>query len=187
MEGHSLPHPEQPDWVRLNVQEWVAPHLKEAYGEALGPRDRRPRDAAAGRPARQPPQGHGRAGARRAGARGHRDRADALRAATACACKQAAVGRDGRGLPERPGRDPGRGLAARGRAGRCPARHADRRLLRRRRRQDAGDGGRHEQQGPRRGDGRARDRGSTARPSGCAAPARTMSSAARSTPTAANG
>src|SRR6185437_16004240 len=22
MEGHSLSHPEQPDWVRLNVQEW---------------------------------------------------------------------------------------------------------------------------------------------------------------------
>ena len=36
MEGHSLPHPEQPDWVRLNVQEWIAPHLKEAYGEAWG-------------------------------------------------------------------------------------------------------------------------------------------------------
>ena len=36
MEGHSLPHPEQPDWVRLNVQEWVAPHLQEAYGEAWG-------------------------------------------------------------------------------------------------------------------------------------------------------
>src|SRR6266446_8670855 len=36
MEGHSLPHPEQPDWVRLNVQEWVAPHLEEAYGEAWG-------------------------------------------------------------------------------------------------------------------------------------------------------
>jgi 16S rRNA (cytosine967-C5)-methyltransferase len=36
MEGHSLPHPEQPDWVRLNVQEWVAPHLKEAYGDAWG-------------------------------------------------------------------------------------------------------------------------------------------------------
>jgi 16S rRNA (cytosine967-C5)-methyltransferase len=36
MEGHSLPHPEQPDWVRLNVQEWVAPHLIEAYGQAWG-------------------------------------------------------------------------------------------------------------------------------------------------------
>jgi 16S rRNA (cytosine967-C5)-methyltransferase len=36
MEGHSLPHPEQPDWVRLNVQEWVAPHLIEAYGEGWG-------------------------------------------------------------------------------------------------------------------------------------------------------
>lgn len=36
MEGHSLPHPEQPDWVRLNVQEWVAPHFKEAYGDAWG-------------------------------------------------------------------------------------------------------------------------------------------------------
>ncbi|MBV8393427.1 MAG: rRNA cytosine-C5-methylase, partial [Alphaproteobacteria bacterium] len=36
MEGHSLPHPEQPDWVRLNVQEWVAPHLQQAYGEAWG-------------------------------------------------------------------------------------------------------------------------------------------------------
>jgi 16S rRNA (cytosine967-C5)-methyltransferase len=36
MEGHSLSHPEQPDWVRLNVQEWLAPHLKEAYGEAWG-------------------------------------------------------------------------------------------------------------------------------------------------------
>lgn len=36
MGGHSLPHPEQPDWVRLNVQEWVAPHLREAYGEAWG-------------------------------------------------------------------------------------------------------------------------------------------------------
>ncbi len=36
MEGHSLSHPEQPDWVRLNVQEWVAPHLQEAYGAAWG-------------------------------------------------------------------------------------------------------------------------------------------------------
>lgn len=36
MEGHSLPHPEQPDWVRLNVQEWVAPHLIEAYGDGWG-------------------------------------------------------------------------------------------------------------------------------------------------------
>ncbi|KAF0097002.1 MAG: 16S rRNA (cytosine967-C5)-methyltransferase [Rhodospirillaceae bacterium] len=36
MEGHSLPHPEQPDWVRLNIQEWVAPHFKEAYGEGWG-------------------------------------------------------------------------------------------------------------------------------------------------------
>ena len=36
MEGHSLPHPDQPDWVRLNVQEWVAPHLIEAYGESWG-------------------------------------------------------------------------------------------------------------------------------------------------------
>jgi len=36
LEGHSLPHPDQPDWVRLNVQEWVAPHLIEAYGEAWG-------------------------------------------------------------------------------------------------------------------------------------------------------
>ncbi|WP_421999392.1 methyltransferase domain-containing protein [Reyranella sp.] len=36
LEGHSLPHPDQPDWVRLNVQEWVAPHLREAYGEAWG-------------------------------------------------------------------------------------------------------------------------------------------------------
>ena len=36
MEGHSLPHPEQPDWVRLNIQEWVAPHFQEAYGESWG-------------------------------------------------------------------------------------------------------------------------------------------------------
>ena len=36
MEGHSLPHPEQPDWVRLNVQQWIAPHLEEAYGAAWG-------------------------------------------------------------------------------------------------------------------------------------------------------
>jgi 16S rRNA (cytosine967-C5)-methyltransferase len=36
MEGHSLPHPDQPDWVRLNVQEWVAPHLQEAYGPSWG-------------------------------------------------------------------------------------------------------------------------------------------------------
>jgi 16S rRNA (cytosine967-C5)-methyltransferase len=36
MEGHSLSHPEQPDWVRLNVQEWLVPHLQEAYGEAWG-------------------------------------------------------------------------------------------------------------------------------------------------------
>ncbi|UYN97268.1 MAG: RsmB/NOP family class I SAM-dependent RNA methyltransferase [Enhydrobacter sp.] len=36
LDGHSLPHPEQPDWVRLNVQAWIAPHLKEAYGEAWG-------------------------------------------------------------------------------------------------------------------------------------------------------
>ncbi len=36
MEGHSLPHPEQPDWVRLNVQEWVVPHLQEAYGSGWG-------------------------------------------------------------------------------------------------------------------------------------------------------
>jgi 16S rRNA (cytosine967-C5)-methyltransferase len=36
MEDHSLSHPAQPDWVRLNVQEWVMPHLREAYGEACG-------------------------------------------------------------------------------------------------------------------------------------------------------
>jgi 16S rRNA (cytosine967-C5)-methyltransferase len=36
MEGHSLSHPGQPDWVRLNVQEWVTPYLREAYGEAWG-------------------------------------------------------------------------------------------------------------------------------------------------------
>lgn len=36
MEGHSLPHPEQPDWVRLNVREWVALHFREAYGDAWG-------------------------------------------------------------------------------------------------------------------------------------------------------
>jgi 16S rRNA (cytosine967-C5)-methyltransferase len=36
MEGHSLSHPEQPDWVRLNVPEWIAPHLNEAYGAAWG-------------------------------------------------------------------------------------------------------------------------------------------------------
>ena len=36
MDGHSLPHPEQPDWVRLNIQEWVAPHFQEAYGDAWG-------------------------------------------------------------------------------------------------------------------------------------------------------
>ncbi len=36
MDGHSLPHPDQPDWVRLNIQEWVAPHFKEAYGDAWG-------------------------------------------------------------------------------------------------------------------------------------------------------
>jgi 16S rRNA (cytosine967-C5)-methyltransferase len=32
LEGHSLDHPKQPDWVRLNVQEWLVPHLVEAYG-----------------------------------------------------------------------------------------------------------------------------------------------------------
>src|SRR5262245_26663670 len=36
LEGHSLDHPEQPDWVRLNVQEWLVPHLEEAYGAAWG-------------------------------------------------------------------------------------------------------------------------------------------------------
>ena len=36
LDGHSLPHPEQPDWVRLNVQEWVMPHLQQAYGAAWG-------------------------------------------------------------------------------------------------------------------------------------------------------
>src|SRR5262245_14044603 len=36
MEGHSLSHPEQPDWVRLNIQEWLVSHLKEAYGAAWG-------------------------------------------------------------------------------------------------------------------------------------------------------
>ena len=36
LDGHSLPHPEQPDYVRLNVQEWVKPHLQEAYGTAWG-------------------------------------------------------------------------------------------------------------------------------------------------------
>ena len=36
LDGHTLAHPEQPDWVRLNVQEWVAPHFREAYGEAWG-------------------------------------------------------------------------------------------------------------------------------------------------------
>lgn len=36
LDGHSLPHPDQPDHVRLNVQEWVEPHLREAYGESWG-------------------------------------------------------------------------------------------------------------------------------------------------------
>ncbi|WP_231714752.1 RsmB/NOP family class I SAM-dependent RNA methyltransferase [Enhydrobacter aerosaccus] len=36
LDGHSLSHPQQPDWVRLNVQEWVVPHLREAYGESWG-------------------------------------------------------------------------------------------------------------------------------------------------------
>ena len=85
MEGHSLPHPEQPDWVRLNVQEWVAPHLKEAYGEAWG------REIAA---LETPPpvdlrvnrlKATRRGGARGAAPRRHRDRADALCRPTACA------------------------------------------------------------------------------------------------------
>src|SRR5262245_23580014 len=34
LEGHSLDHPEQPDWVRLNLPQWIVPHLEEAYGAA---------------------------------------------------------------------------------------------------------------------------------------------------------
>jgi len=34
LEGHSLGHPEQPDWVRLNLPQWIVPHLEEAYGAA---------------------------------------------------------------------------------------------------------------------------------------------------------
>src|SRR5579883_1882156 len=99
----------------------------------LGPRDRRARDAAAGRPARQPPQGDAGAGAAGAARGGHRHRADALCARRAAA-EAPAVGRGGQGLPGRAGRDSGRGLAAGRRAGRRQARHAGRRLLRRRRR-----------------------------------------------------
>ena len=129
----------------------------------LGPRDRRTRDPAAGRPQGQPPQGHGRGGAGGAEARGHRDRADALCQRRAQA-QASPLGGARRGLPERPRRNPGRGLAARGRFGRRPARHAGRRLLRRRRRQDARHGGRHEQQGPRRRHGRARNPARPLRP-----------------------
>ena len=156
MEGHSLPPSRA---ARLGAAQRPGMGGAASPGglrRGLGPRDRRAREAAAGRPARQPPEGHRRRGARRAGARGHRDRADAL-----CPRRPAPeappVGRGGRGLPERPGRDPGRGLAARRRPGRRPARHADRRLLRRRRRQDAGHRRRHEQQGPRRRHGRLRE------------------------------
>ena len=122
----------------------------------LGPRDRRPREAAAGRPARQSAESHRRRGAGSARARGHRDRAHALRPRRP-APEAPPVGGGGRGLPERPRRSPGRGLAARRRPGRRAARHADRRLLRRRGRQDAGHRRRHEQQGPRRRHGRLRE------------------------------
>src|SRR5262249_36844227 len=36
MEGHSPRHPGAPGWVRPNIQEWIVPHLKQAYGEAWG-------------------------------------------------------------------------------------------------------------------------------------------------------
>jgi len=32
LDGHTLDHPEQPDWVAANVPEWIAPHLAESYG-----------------------------------------------------------------------------------------------------------------------------------------------------------
>ena len=186
MEGHSLPHPEQPDWVRLNVQEWVAPHLKEAYGEAWG------REIAA---LETPPPvdlrvNRLKATVEEARAALQREGIDTepMRYAPERAAPQAPpVGGGGRGLPERPYRNPGRGLAARRRPGRCPARHAGRRLLRRRRRQDARHGGRHEQQGPGRRHGRAREAPRPLRPA--PAPRRRAQCRAprASTPTIANG
>ena len=112
MEGHSLPHPDQPDWVRLNVQEWVAPHLKEAYGEAWG-REIAALDAPPPVDLRVNRLKATLAQARRALARrGHRRRADAAGARRAAPAPPP-VGGGRRRLQERPGRDPGRGLAAR--------------------------------------------------------------------------
>ena len=120
MEGHSLPHPEQPDWVRLNVQEWVAPHLQEAYGEAWG------REIAA---LETPPPvdlrvNRLKATVEEARAALHREgiETEPMRYAPRRPAAEApAVGRDGPGLPGRPGRDPGRGLAARGRRWSTPS------------------------------------------------------------------
>ncbi len=114
MEGHSLRHPEQPDWVRLNVQEWVAPHLQEAYGEAWG------REIAA---LETPPPVDLRVNRLKAHRRRRRAAAlaregietEPMRYAPDGLRLRRLLGGGGRGLPERPGRDPGRGLAARGR------------------------------------------------------------------------
>ena len=121
MEGHSLPHPEQPDWVRLNVQEWVAPHLQRGLRRGVGPRDRRARDAAAGRPARQSPQGDGRGGAARRCTREGIETEPMRYARRRPAPEAPPVGRRGQGLPGRAGRDPGRGLAARRRRWSTPS------------------------------------------------------------------
>ena len=121
MEGHSLPHPEQPDWVRLNVQEWVAPHLQEAYGEAWGREIAALENAAAGRPARQPPQGHRRAEARAALQREGIDTEPMRYAANGLRLKRRLSVVAGEAFQRRPGRNPGRGLAARRRAWSTPS------------------------------------------------------------------
>ncbi|MBL8675680.1 MAG: RsmB/NOP family class I SAM-dependent RNA methyltransferase [Rhodospirillales bacterium] len=37
LEGHTLDHPKQPDHVRLNLPEWIAPHFAKAFGDRFEP------------------------------------------------------------------------------------------------------------------------------------------------------
>ena len=130
--------PDQPDWVRLNdVQEWVAPHLIEAYGAM-------PKACKIAALETPPP----------VDLRVNRLKATVAEARAALADEGIDTepmrfspdglrleGAASRSSPARLSRkvwsrSRNEGLAARGGTCRCKARHADRRLLRRRRRHE---------------------------------------------------
>ena len=181
-----LTHPEMPRAVACDLPDWLEPHLAAVYGRRLedemaalnapAPLDLRVNPLKADRDDRPP----------RARRRAYRRRADAVVAARPAPQAPGAARRHRR-VQGRARRGAGRRLATRRPARRCAPRHAGRRFLRRRRRQDAGARRPDAQPRQARRLRRRRRGGSSAPARGCAAPASAMSSAARCPPSATPG